>query len=80
MSVSSSVTLRWAERRSLPGQESAPWRESAARHNLATVFVAAPSTTDERLRELTAAGTGSVYASSLMGVTGVRDSVSTAAR
>jgi tryptophan synthase alpha chain len=63
----------------LPVQESAPWRENAARHSLATVFVAAPSTTDERLRELAAAGTGFIYASSLTGVTGVRDSVSTAA-
>jgi tryptophan synthase alpha chain len=64
----------------LPVQESAGWRESAARHGLATVFVAAPSTTDERLRELTAAGSGFIYASSLMGVTGVRDSVNAAAR
>ncbi len=63
----------------LPVQESAPWRESAARHGLATIFVAAPSTTDARLRELTAAGTGFIYASSLMGVTGVRESVSAAA-
>jgi tryptophan synthase alpha chain len=63
----------------LPVQESARWRESAARHRLATIFVAAPSTTDERLRELTTAGTGFIYASSLMGVTGVRESVSTAA-
>ncbi|HEY2642076.1 MAG TPA: tryptophan synthase subunit alpha [Streptosporangiaceae bacterium] len=63
----------------LPVQESTPWRESAARHSLATVFVAAPSTTDERLLELAAAGTGFIYASSLMGVTGVRESVSTAA-
>jgi len=63
----------------LPVQESALWRESAARHGLATVFVAAPSTTDERLRTLTAAGSGFVYASSLMGVTGVREAVSTAA-
>jgi tryptophan synthase alpha chain len=63
----------------LPVQESAPWRASAARHGLATVFVAAPSTTDNRLRELTAAGTGFVYASSLMGVTGVRAAVSAAA-
>ena len=46
---------------------------------MTAVFVAAPSTTDERLRELTAAGTGFVYASSLMGVTGVREAVSTAA-
>jgi tryptophan synthase alpha chain len=63
----------------LPVQESAPWRESAARHGLATVFVAAPSTTGERLREIAAAGSGFIYASSLMGVTGVRETVSTAA-
>ncbi len=63
----------------LPVQESARWRESAARHDLATIFVAAPSTTDKRLRELTTAGTGFIYASSLMGVTGTRDSVSSAA-
>jgi tryptophan synthase alpha chain len=63
----------------LPVQESALWRENAARHSLATIFVAAPSTTDERLRHLTAAGSGFIYASSLMGVTGVRDSVNAAA-
>ena len=63
----------------LPVQESAQWRESAARHSLATIFVAAPSTTDERLRELTAAGSGFIYAASLMGVTGVRERVNTAA-
>lgn len=63
----------------LPVQESAQWRESAARHGLATVFVVAPSTTGARLQEITAAGSGFVYASSLMGVTGVRDSVNAAA-
>jgi len=63
----------------LPVQESAPWRESAARRGLATIFVAAPSTTDERLREITAAGSGFVYASSLMGVTGIRETVNAAA-
>jgi tryptophan synthase alpha chain len=63
----------------LPVQESAEWRESAAKHSLATIFVAAPSTTDERLRELVAAGSGFIYAASLMGVTGVRETVSTAA-
>jgi tryptophan synthase alpha chain len=63
----------------LPVQESALWRESAARHGLATIFVAAPSTTDARLREITAAGSGFVYASSLMGVTGVRETVNAAA-
>src|SRR5262249_60433794 len=40
----------------LPVQQSALWRESAARHGLATVFVVAPSSTDARLREITAAG------------------------
>ena len=63
----------------LPVQESAPWRQSAARHGLATVFVVAPSTTDERLREVTAAASGFIYASSRMGVTGVREAVSAAA-
>jgi tryptophan synthase alpha chain len=63
----------------LPVQESAQWCESAARHGLATVFVAAPSTTSARLEEITAAGSGFVYASSLMGVTGVREAVNAAA-
>jgi tryptophan synthase alpha chain len=63
----------------LPVQESRPWRESADRHGLATIFLAAPSTGDARLREITAAGSGFVYASSLMGVTGVRESLSAAA-
>ena len=56
----------------LPVQESELWRESAARHSLATVFVAAPSTTDARLGELTAAvqyrGAGmSLYSAGLIG-------------
>jgi len=63
----------------LPVQESAPWRESAARHGLATVFMVAPSTADERLREIAAAGSGFIYAASLMGITGVRESVNAAA-
>ena len=63
----------------LPVQESAPWRRHAAEAGLATVFVVAPSSTGERLREITAAGSGFVYAASLMGVTGTRESVSEAA-
>ncbi|GGV16912.1 tryptophan synthase subunit alpha [Streptomyces spectabilis] len=59
----------------LPVQESALWREHAAKHDLATVFVVAPSSKDQRLREITAAGSGFVYAASLMGVTGTRVSV-----
>ncbi|MCB5167817.1 tryptophan synthase subunit alpha [Streptomyces bambusae] len=59
----------------LPVQESALWREHAAKHGLATVFVVAPSSKDERLATITEAGSGFVYAASLMGVTGTRASV-----
>ncbi|GAA4784589.1 tryptophan synthase subunit alpha [Streptomyces sanyensis] len=59
----------------LPVQESALWREHAEKHGLATVFVVAPSSKDERLAKITAAGSGFVYAASLMGVTGTRASV-----
>ncbi|MFI8964590.1 tryptophan synthase subunit alpha [Streptomyces sp. NPDC053493] len=59
----------------LPVQESAGWREHADKHGLATVFVVAPSSKDERLATITAAGSGFVYAASLMGVTGTRESV-----
>ncbi|MFJ1867389.1 tryptophan synthase subunit alpha [Streptomyces sp. NPDC088097] len=59
----------------LPVQESALWREHATRHGLATVFVVAPSSKDARLATITEAGSGFVYAASLMGVTGTRQSV-----
>ncbi|MFK8911871.1 tryptophan synthase subunit alpha [Streptomyces sp. YS-3] len=59
----------------LPVQESALWREHADKHGLGTVFVVAPSSKDERLARITAAGSGFVYAASLMGVTGTRASV-----
>ncbi|WP_411140771.1 tryptophan synthase subunit alpha [Streptomyces sp. x-80] len=59
----------------LPVEESEGWRKAAEQHGLATVFVVAPSSRDERLAKITAAGTGFVYAASLMGVTGTRESV-----
>ncbi|WP_406009522.1 tryptophan synthase subunit alpha [Streptomyces sp. NBC_00637] len=59
----------------LPVQESALWREHADKHGLATVFVVAPSSKDARLAQITEAGSGFVYAASLMGVTGTRASV-----
>ncbi|MEU1627169.1 tryptophan synthase subunit alpha [Streptomyces sp. NPDC020096] len=59
----------------LPVEESGGWRAAAERHGLATVFVVAPSSRDERLAKITAAGSGFVYAASLMGVTGTRASV-----
>lgn len=59
----------------LPVEESEAWRKAAGEHGLATVFVVAPSSRDERLAKITAAGSGFVYAASLMGVTGTRASV-----
>lgn len=59
----------------LPVQESSVWREHADKHGLATVFVVAPSSKDERLATITAVSSGFVYAASLMGVTGTRESV-----
>ncbi len=59
----------------LPVEESEGWRKAAAENGLATVFVVAPSSRDERLVKITAAGSGFVYAASLMGVTGTRVSV-----
>ncbi|MFE1362054.1 MULTISPECIES: tryptophan synthase subunit alpha [Streptomyces] len=59
----------------LPVEESEVWRKAAQQHGLATVFVVAPSSRDDRLATITAAGSGFVYAASLMGVTGTRESV-----
>ncbi|GAA2077909.1 tryptophan synthase subunit alpha [Streptomyces albiaxialis] len=59
----------------LPVEESDAWRKAAEANGLATVFVVAPSSRDERLAKITAAGSGFVYAASLMGVTGTRESV-----
>lgn len=64
----------------LPVQESDVWRQHADKHGLATVFVVAPSSKDDRLAKITAVGSGFVYAASLMGVTGTRRSVGAQAR
>jgi tryptophan synthase alpha chain len=63
----------------LTPEESGPWLEAAARHALDPVFLVAPSSTDERIAKVASVCGGFVYAASLMGVTGARDSVSEAA-
>lgn len=60
----------------LPSAEGGEWAEVAAAHGLASVFLAAPSSGDERLRNTAALSTGFVYATSTLGVTGERGSVS----
>jgi tryptophan synthase alpha chain len=64
----------------LPVEESETWRKAAQQVGLATVFVVAPSSRDERLAKVTAAGSGFVYAASHSGVTGTRESVGQGAR
>src|ERR1019366_6445003 len=49
-------------------------------HETNRIYVVAPSTSDDRLRRVTKATTGFIYAASLMGVTGTRTSVSSSAR
>jgi len=60
-------------------EESAQWIESSTSHETNRIYVVAPSTSDARLRNVTAATSGFVYAASLMGVTGTRTSVASSA-
>jgi tryptophan synthase alpha chain len=54
-------------------------RAMRARH-LATIFLAAPTSTDQRLKRIAAASRGFVYAVSRTGVTGTREEVAVDAR
>ncbi|MBW3602769.1 MAG: tryptophan synthase subunit alpha, partial [Actinobacteria bacterium] len=63
----------------LPAEEGGPWTATAARHGLATVFLAASTSPDARLRAVAGASTGFVYATARLGVTGERAAVSDAA-
>lgn len=55
--------------------EAGEWLAAAEQHDVAPVFLVAPSSTDRRLALTTAATRGFVYAASTMGVTGARASV-----
>lgn len=57
-------------------EESAEWINTTNHHSINRIYVVAPSTSDARLAEVTRACSGFVYAASLMGVTGARNSVS----
>ena len=60
--------------------EAGEWIRASDEHGLERVFLAAPSSTDERLRSAVVNSTGFVYAVSTMGITGARDDVDTAAK
>jgi len=56
----------------LPVEESAEYLLEARKNNLATIFLAAPTSTDSRLKLISKVSTGFIYAVSRTGVTGAR--------
>ena len=59
----------------LPPEEAGEWLAAAGAARIAPVFLAAPTSTDARLRAVAAAGRGFVYAQASLGVTGLRASL-----
>jgi tryptophan synthase alpha chain len=60
-------------------EESAGWLAAASQSKINPIYVVAPSTSDERLAKVTSKAGGFIYAASIMGVTGARTSVLSAA-
>ncbi|XKH56215.1 tryptophan synthase subunit alpha [Citricoccus nitrophenolicus] len=60
-------------------EEAGAWFEASDRYGLDRIFLTAPSSTDERVKLITESSRGFVYGVSVMGVTGARSEVSTAA-
>ena len=60
--------------------EAREWIAASDAHELDRVFLAAPSSTDARLRQAVETSRGFVYAVSTMGITGARADVDAAAR
>jgi len=60
-------------------EESEEWIAATTKIGINPIYVVAPSTNNERLRNVTAKTGGFVYAASLMGVTGTRNTVSSGA-
>ena len=56
----------------LPVEESAEYLREAHKNDLATIFLAAPTSTDQRLKLIAQVSTGFIYAISRTGVTGAR--------
>ena len=56
----------------LPVEEAGEYLRNMRKHKLATVFLAAPTSTDERLKQIARSSSGFVYVVSRTGVTGMR--------
>ena len=63
----------------LTPEEAGPWLAAADKYQLDRVFLVAPSSTTQRIAEITTVCRGFVYAASLMGITGTRDAISSSA-
>jgi tryptophan synthase alpha chain len=59
----------------LTPEEAGPWLAAADDHGLDKVFLVAPSSSEQRIELITGVCRGFVYAASLMGTTGTRESV-----
>ncbi len=59
----------------LTPEEAGPWLAAAAQYQLDPVFLVAPSSPRQRIELITSVCGGFVYATSLMGVTGTRETV-----
>lgn len=60
----------------LTAEEAGPWLKHARRTGLDTIFLLAPTSTDERIRIVTQLSTGFIYCVSRVGVTGAQVDVS----
>lgn len=64
----------------LTPEEAEPYVETMRAHHLDTIFLASPTSTDERLERVAKVTTGFLYLISRTGVTGERDEISSAVR
>ena len=59
--------------------EASDWLAASQTHDLDRIFLVAPSSTEERIVRTVEAASGFLYAAAVMGVTGARDTVGSAA-
>ncbi len=57
----------------LPWQDAGPWLEAAREHELDTIFLLAPTSTEQTMQQVGKLSSGFIYLVSRRGVTGARD-------
>lgn len=61
----------------LPPEEAGEWKQAAQSHDIDTVFLLAPTSTDERIETAAGMASGFIYCVSRAGVTGVQNTLPT---